>query len=412
MTSYTKKSGKISFSAPFTHSDWFYHENSPGWGEDGVKHMLEQCRNFGFNKILWRLYDCGRATYASKLVEPFKWGEHEEIYQYSPGFIDPPSPQMMCRLEELDYNQFDSLKAAIRIGHELGIEIHAWMTINEDDHGLGWPSRFTRQHPECRWVRRDGRVFHSQLSFAFQEVREYKLGLVKEALEYDIDGIFLDWIRTGDIRDNPQNDDSGVVDYGYEKPNIDTFIQKYGIDPHEVDNSDDRWVACRAEPLTEFMREARRVISQHSKPIIFSAMVQQPWAYRGILPEMVTSETPEWVRKMGGNRIDGSFKGLLCDVRTWANEGLVDEIVAAGYYTGDGEQEKVYRYLEAETNGNVPIWLYCWVPHQPEDFIHDLALAEKLGVNDMLFWEADYIDVRPEPQRRAIIDAITEYKKR
>jgi len=406
------KNKKIIFSAPLTHSDWFIHENGPGWGEAGLRSMLEQCRDFGFTKILWRLYDCGRATYASKLVEPFKWDEHEEVYQYSPGFIDPPPCHIMSRCEQIDYNTFDSLEAAVRIGHELGIEIHAWMTINEDDHGLGWSSRFTRQYPEYRWIRRDGRTYYSQLSFSFPEVREYKLGLVKEALEYDVDGIFLDWIRTGDIRDNPQNDGNGIADYGYEKPNVDAFIKKYGMDPHKVDNRDERWVACRAEPLTEFMREVRKAVNKHTKPIPLSALVQQPWAYRGILPEMVTEETPEWVRRMRGNLVDGALKGILCDVHTWANEGLVDEIVASGYYTGEGNQEKAYRYLEAETGGKVPLWLYCWVPGKSEDFVSDLALAEKLGVREMLFWEADYIDIRPEPQKREIIDAITDYKKR
>lgn len=37
---------------------------------------------------------------------------------------------------------------------------------------------------------------------------------------------------------------------------------------------------------------------------------------------------------------------------------------------------------------------------------YDLALARKVGARQMLFWEADYIDLRPEPQRSEIMKAM------
>ena len=36
----------------------------------------------------------------------------------------------------------------------------------------------------------------------------------------------------------------------------------------------------------------------------------------------------------------------------------------------------------------------------------DLAIAEKLGASEMLFWEADYIDTRPKTQRDAIMKSM------
>ena len=110
----------------------------------------------------------------------------------------------------------DSLAEAVRYGHQIGLEIHAWFSINEDDHAWGWPSRYTVAHPEHRWKRRDGSYYRSQLSFAHPQVRSYKLAIVQEVLDnYPVDGLFIDWIRTGDVRD-PQVDASGVADYGYE----------------------------------------------------------------------------------------------------------------------------------------------------------------------------------------------------
>jgi len=45
-------------------------KDGPQWGPDGIRQMLTRCRDFGFDKILWRCYDCGRSTYESNLIEP------------------------------------------------------------------------------------------------------------------------------------------------------------------------------------------------------------------------------------------------------------------------------------------------------------------------------------------------------
>ena len=40
------------------------------WGPEGVRQMLTHCKEFGFDRIFWRCYEAGRATYHSKLIEP------------------------------------------------------------------------------------------------------------------------------------------------------------------------------------------------------------------------------------------------------------------------------------------------------------------------------------------------------
>ncbi|MFD0715842.1 family 10 glycosylhydrolase [Paenibacillus sp. GCM10027626] len=399
---------QLIFSSPLTFTDWLHRDRTLENGPDGVYQVLSRCKDFGFNKIYWRVFDAGRATYFSKLVEPFRWKDLAENNHFSLGYFDWPAPDILERLNRIVFDHFDSLAAAVRIGHELGLEIHAWMSINEDDHGVGWESKFTREHPEYRWVRRNGRRFHSQLSYAFPAVREYKLGLVKEMLAYDIDGIFLDWIRTGDISDNPQNDDAGVVDYGYEQPNIARFKEMYGEDPFAISNDDERWIRCRAEPVTQFMRDVRELVSRHPKPLPLSVMVQHPWSYRGVLPGMTEDRK---MLRMGGSRIDGALNGLLCDIKTWAREGLMDELVAAGYYTGEGTPEKATLYAIEETENRLPVWLYGWVPKNADDLRRDIALAEKLTRRQILFWEADYIDSIPAADRKKISEAIRGYGK-
>jgi hypothetical protein len=223
-------------------------------------------------------------------------------------------------------------------------------------------------------------------------------------LAYDIDGLFLDWIRTGDVRDNPQTDAAGVADNGYEQPNIDAFKEQFGVDPHEVSNDDDSWVRLRAEPQTLFMRDLRTLLDnaestplrtgrlsdqsapgtradskQGTRNIPIAVMVGHPHHYRGLL-----------------DPIDGNLRGLLLDVPTWAKEGLMDAAIPAGYYRAGGSPATAYRALAGETAGNVDLWYYAWAPQTVDEFNGQFSEAQSLGAKRMLFWEADYIDDRPQ----------------
>ena len=344
--------------------------------------MLDMCKAGGWSRVHWRVFDGGRALYHSKLADPQgKW--EEDNYHRHHGNLD-----VLQKAESLDYSSFDSFAEAVRYGHEIGLEIYAWISINEDDHGWGIRSRFAKQHPECLWRKRDGTAYHSQVSFAFPEAMQYKLGVVEELIDgYRLDGLFFDWIRTGDVRDNPQNDPEGVADHGYEKPLIEGFKAEYGIDPLTLPNADDRWVRFRARPHTEFMRSARKLAQGKKLPV--SALVHHPWAYRG-----------------SNGKIDGNLRGMLLDVTTWAEEGLIDEVVPAGYYMNGGNAEKAYEALRKETNGKVDVVLYCWVPGSAAAFENDYALARKLKTGQMLFWEADYIDVHSDSTKKTIQSAM------
>jgi uncharacterized lipoprotein YddW (UPF0748 family) len=204
------------------------------------------------------------------------------------------------------------------------------------------------------------------------------LNIIDELLRnYDLDGFFIDWIRTGDVRDNPQNDAEGVADYGYEKPLVDSFQKKLPKDPNTMPNGDEEWVRWRAQPQTEFMRAVRKRVRRQKKALPISVLVGHPWHYRGEV-----------------NKIDGNLRGLLIDVNTWAKEGLVDSVVPAGYYRDGGNAELAYKALRKETENKVDVWTYAWVPANVGEANQTFASAAKISANQILFWEADYIDDR------------------
>jgi hypothetical protein len=70
--------------------------------------------------------------------------------------------------------------------------------------------------------------------------------------------------------------------------------------------------------------------------------------------------------------------------------------ISAGYYRPGGDATKAYQALAEETHGEVELWYYAWVPQTPEEFTHEADAATTLGAKRMLFWEADYIDDRPQ----------------
>jgi uncharacterized lipoprotein YddW (UPF0748 family) len=301
-------------------------------------------------------------------------------------------PELVAILEQYDWGSFDAFGEAVRYGRRIGVEVHAWLSVNEDDHGYGWTSRYTREHPGSRWVRRDGRPFRSQQSFAFPEVREYKLALLKEVMAYCPAGVFFDWIRTGDIRDGPQTDSDGVAIHGYERPNVEQFRRLYGVDPQEVANSDPRWVSLRAEPQTAFMRDACALIRSTAPGCPISAMVQHSFGYRA-RPDV----TP----------YDGSLRGLLADVAAWAAEGLIDAVVAAGYYREGGTPERAWREMQEATGGKIGVWVFGWLRH--DDFVTCLSLAERLGAPELLLWESDYVGLSQENQE--FVKAMSGYAR-
>jgi uncharacterized lipoprotein YddW (UPF0748 family) len=391
-------SQRLILGTPLTHCDWMLKDNRPEvvWGIEGVRHMLSVCKAAGIAQVYWRVLDAGRAMYKSRLVLP------AENYEFNQ-FYNPTTPEEKALLDSfhmdyqrrghsnrsiseminaMDYSEFDSFAAAVQVGHELGLEIHAWVTLNEDDHGWGAPAAFSRLWPEYRWVRRDGRPYRSQLSLAFPKVMEYKLAIIKEVLAYDVDGLFIDWLRTGDVRDNPQTDENGVANYGYEMPSVEGFKRKHGVNPHTIPNDDPRWVRFRAEPRTELMRRIRKLARARKKSLPISVLVANPWCYRGL-----------------GDKIAGDLNGLLVDTGTWAREGLIDAASPAGYFKGGGSTEEAGRALKKETAGKIEIWPYEWVPKTPDEFAAQATRARSLGAKHILFWEGDYFD-DPEPSAR------------
>jgi hypothetical protein len=157
---------------------------------------------------------------------------------------------------------------------------------------------FWWMHPEFR-VRGPKGEDKTHLSYAFPEVREFKMGILREVVERDIDGLNFDFLRHPPF-------------FGYEEPLLQAFQAKYGQDPRTLPADEPRWLKLRGEVMTGFMRDARKLLVQAGK---------RKGRHLGL------SARVDW----------REYRAVGCDVETWLKEGLLDYLVVAQHTLGGYE---------------------------------------------------------------------------
>ncbi len=205
-------------------------------------------------------------------------------------------------LRQLAAEGSDTLQVVASACREIGIQCYASMRMNGDysapELSSLFNSDFWRAHPEFRILGPKGEV-RTPMSYAFPEVRAFRLGILREAAEREIDGIDLDFLRHPPF-------------FGYEEPLVKAFQDKYGLDPRTLPADDSRWLHLRAEVMTNFLREIRKMLD-------------------------VAGEKKH--RHIGlAARVDWrDHRALGCDVEAWLKAGLLDYVVIAQHTLGGYE---------------------------------------------------------------------------
>jgi hypothetical protein len=211
-------------------------------------------------------------------------------------------------LRRLANEGVDTLQVVADSCHEAGIVCYASLRMNGDYHLKGWDgamprlfnSRFWWEHPEFRLRSAKGED-QTKLSYAFPEVRDFKLGFLREAAERDIDGINLDFLRHPNY-------------FGFEKPMVTAFQARHGGNALAVAADDPRWAPLRAELMTVFVRDVRRLLDDAGR---------RKGRHLGL------SVRVDWQK----------YRTWGCDLATWLREGLLDYLVISQYGLGGYEFE-------------------------------------------------------------------------
>ncbi|MEA5421382.1 family 10 glycosylhydrolase [Spirulina sp. CCNP1310] len=180
---------------------------------------------------------------------------------------------------------WDPLEAAVKLAHERGMELHAWVWLfaaanQRHNEVMGQPLDYLgpvlSRHPD--WIASDrqgnpyepgsGKVFFDP---AHPEVRRYLLSLMDEIItRYQVDGIHIDYVRY------PFQDPNLNQDYGFGLESRRQFSRQYGVDPLTVRPSDPlwpRWTQFRIAQISSFVEEVHNTIKPKDPDVLISAAV-------------------------------------------------------------------------------------------------------------------------------------------
>ena len=214
---------------------------------------------------------------------------------------------------------------------------------------------FIAQAPECGQVDRHGNAI-AKASYAFPRVQKLMLDIICESMQLiDADGASLCFTR-------------GPRFIRYEKPVLDLFHRKYGLDARSVEPSDPRLLQTRAVIMTQFVREVRCALDEigrkKGKTLRLSVWVwphdQHTWC--GLTP---------------------MHDGL--DVATWVKEGLVDSVVCKQGIDQEYLSLCAVHNCEYVACNEKELW------RNPED----VAKIYDAGVKSFMWW--DIHDVQQDP---------------
>lgn len=216
------------------------------------------------------------------------------------------------------YNgNYDALEGFIRIGHEHGIEVHAW--VHNFFVGFYYKGGTKHYNPafdsykDKHLVDIKGRDYFYYTAndnyFIFlnandRECRDLILDIYKQLItKYDLDGLHLDYVRMPELN-------YGSDDFGYNEDIINAFAKETGItkDPRTfVKNSTEhkKWVDFRCNIITGFVGEVYDMV-RANKPDL--------WLSAATYPDL----------NMAKNDI-------FQDVRSLINNGYLDEVFSMSY---------------------------------------------------------------------------------
>jgi hypothetical protein len=163
---------------------------------------------------------------------------------------------------------------------------------------LMFNSRFWWEHPAFRIRGQQGQD-QTKLSYAYPEVRKFKLDILREVAARDIAGINLDFLRHPPF-------------CGYDEPILKTFQEQYHTDPRGVPPDDPRWHPLRAQIMTTFVRGVRKLLDEEG---------QRKHRRLGL------SARVDWKQ----------YQAWGCDIAGGLQEGLFDYLVVAQHTLGGYE---------------------------------------------------------------------------
>ncbi len=212
---------------------------------------------------------------------------------------------------------YDALEGFIRIGHEYGIEVHAWVHNFFVGYFYKEGNRYYNptfdEYKDKYLIDIKGRehFYYSANDNYFiflnpfdRECRDLILNVYEQLItNYELDGLHLDYVRMPELN-------YGTDDFGYNEDIIDAFAKETGITKAPatfVKNSAEhqKWVEFRCNIITGFVGEVY---------------------------DMVRKKTPDlWLSAATYPDLNMAKNDIFQDVRSIINKGYLDEVFSMSY---------------------------------------------------------------------------------
>lgn len=372
------------------------------WGEPGVMYILDKVQTAGFDSVYWRM-GSGQMMYPSKVGTPrFRFKDDSMIAQTIGGNYTPTVTRWYNRTHHSD---FDCPKTAIEFGHEIGLKVYAWSEIDAEAHGWGNETDFYDEHPELRSTSRKGKAILGRVSWGREEALEYRKALMREHLSYKFDRIYLDFFKGGDHRIALYDEDGIRMDM-YDECVVDAFYKKTGKDAFKIPNSDPEWVQFRADYVTRWLREVRKLQRLISPSMELNAFVSPSGS-------KLWCEDWDFNPPKGQGGYEGkkmvSFKDPLSgnyeDIATWTEEGLIDRVqyclnplcIGNVNFPDRKTLSKKMNELRKLMKKDIPISvkLYGYSKNEAKDIVRMAVDLQEEGVEEMVICESCPIERIP-----------------
>ena len=245
---------------------------------------------------------------------------------------------------------------------------------------------FARKHPQYRSLTRSlcarrqgpadgvggGHTYPLQpgedlyLSAAFPEVRAEQTQIFVETMaQTQGDGIQVEFVLGNE-------DENGVVPYGYEDRTISEFQAKHGKNPFDLPNDDLDWMQFRADYVTLALTEMRAVVKQADPDAVFSIT-------------LIAGEQDDYLK-------------LLHDWPTWIDQGIVDEFYIWFRTNSDLDAlERQLGYAVEVADGRTPVIaeLSCYHPgsfQEPDLMLRAAEVAVGCGADGVGIYRSHAVE--------------------
>ncbi len=202
---------------------------------------------------------------------------------------------------------WDPLKSAVKLAHERGMELHAWVwtfaAVNKRHNLLlNQPADYLgpvlSRYPDWAITDKAGNRFHPSSGKAFLDpanpgVQRYLTLLLEEmATRYDIDGIQLDYIRY------PFQTSSASANFGYGIAARQEFKKQTGVDPINLRLKDplwSKWTGFRIKQIDNFVESISRTLKTKRPDLTLSTAVFPIPHHKRV--NQIQQNWEEWVRQ-------------------------------------------------------------------------------------------------------------------